>query len=416
MNFQDLQNRISGYYATLDFPETKNSFDNLKNIIINKLTNELKDLIINSEFTFTSFDEELNIIKVDEIKSINKIIVNGLSYPIEEKIQYIIKTSWFEGNTENKINKTIINELKTLNQGDKINVNLKFSDIYCCFEKPLPYDEKTLNLSLSFVLKSFEIIHKIELQKIELQKINLFQLKEKISNYCNQFDIPKNSTEFIDFKKVFDHNWKKEKETILFEDNLTFKKPDFDFLNNFYDFIETQYKVSNRYTVNFIFHFSSHLMNNELKDGDKVILISKIISIETNRLEIYYGMTQPIIEINFQINSLEIVEKFDEEFDEEFEIKKLEEKILKKEEKNNEIIIDRINVFNSGVNETNQTSKIKSFKDFLNISLEGSYLQRQSYQTKSGLNSFQNKVFNEKKLEEYNTKKKRNRKLYRIRV
>ena len=147
-------------------------------------------------------------------------------------------------------------------------------------------------------------------------------------------------------------------------------------------------------------------MNNELKDGDKVILISKIISIETNRLEIYYGMTQPIIEINFQINSLEIVEKFDEEFDEEFEIKKLEEKILKKEEKNNEIIIDRINVFNSGVNETNQTSKIKSFKDFLNISLEGSYLQRQSYQTKSGLNSFQNKVFNEKKLEEYNTKKK----------
>ena len=137
MNFQDLQNRISEYYATLDFPETKNSFENLKNKILYKWTNELKDLIINDEFTFDDFNEELNIISVDEIKSIYQIKVNRTSYPIEQKIKYIIKTNWIEGNIENK---TIINEIKKINKGDKINVNLKFSGVNCYFEKLIQND------------------------------------------------------------------------------------------------------------------------------------------------------------------------------------------------------------------------------------------------------------------------------------
>ena len=391
MKIQELQKKIKEYYDSLDYPETKNSIENLKNEIVDKFNNELKDLIIDGEFTFKYFDEEFNTIDVDEIKSFYSIKVNNTSYPIEEIIQYYIKTSWFEENTENKINETIINELKKLNQGDKIKVKLKFSGLYCYFEKLIQNKEKTLNLAFWFVLESFEIIN-----KIEYQKINLFQLKEKISDYCNQFNLPKNESEDIEFKKVFDHNWKKEIHFLLFEDILTFQKKSFGI-----HFIETELKYSLSSKILIFINFNHNSQIEKLNDGDKVNIRCKIIKIESTRINGYQGMTQPQFNIVFEINSFDIVEKFDEDF----EIKKLEEKILKKEETENELKVNEINETISTNNNINQTGKTKSLNDLLDFIIELQVLNYNSSKLNSSLNSFQNKVFNEKNLNEFNSKK-----------
>lgn len=240
------------------------------------------------------------------------------------------------------------------------------------------------------------------------RKINILDLKELISSYYNQFNIPKNSDEFIDFKKVFELSWKNKKDTILFEDILTFKKTDFDVLNIFFDFIETQYEISNKYPVLFILKFNSHLTNNELNDGDKVFLKCKITSVETNRFEIYYdvikpSIIQPIIEINFQINSLEIVEKFDQEI----EIKKLEYQNKKTPEinsKNNQITISSSGIQSFNVKENTQLNSLK-MSEFLDILTKLDELKSKSRQTKSNLNQFQNEVYNKKHLDEFNSKK-----------
>lgn len=388
MKIEELQKKIKEFYDSLDYPETKKGFDNLKNEIVDKWTTELIDVIINGDFTFDSFDEESNCIRVDELENLKLIKVNRTKYPIEEKIKYYINTSWFEENIENKINETILNELKKLNQGDKIKANLKFSGVHCNFEKLIQNDEKTLKLAFSFVLKSFEIIN-----KIEYQKINRIQLKEKISNYCSRFNLPKNEIEYVEFKKVFDYSWKKEIQFLLFEDILTIQKKE-----NGIHFIETDLINS----PSFIFRFNYNTEIEKLNDGDKINIKCKIISIETISSS-NFGKTESKFQLNFEINSFDIVEKFDEEF----EIKKLEEKILKKEETETEIEmkVNEINETISTNNNINQTGKTKSLNDLLDFIIELQVLRYNSRNLNSTLNSFQNKVFNEKNLNEFNLKK-----------
>jgi hypothetical protein len=112
-------------------------------------------------------------------------------------------------------------------------------------------------------------------------------------------------------------------------------------------------------------------------------------------------LTKPVIEIKFKINSFDVVEKFDKEI----EIKKLEEKILKKKETENESKDNRINETISTNNNLNQIGEIKSFNDVLDFLFELDVLRYNSKHVNSTLNSFQNEVFNEKNLNEFNSKK-----------
>jgi hypothetical protein len=400
MKFQDLQNRISEYFDTLDFPESKKNNNLIKKGIEEKWKNELINLSLNEDFTFISFSEFNNSIEVDEIENYNKDVdFGGYYFAYEKNIKYYLTTNYFVEKREFKIDNNIISDIRTLNKGDKININLKFLEFNCLYEKQKTTynkDKKIENIYFSDnKIFSFEIIFIIDslkiINKIEYQKINLFQLKEKISNYCNQFNLPKNEIEHVEFKKVFDHNWKKEIQFLLFEDILTLQKKDF---RSHYD-VQT-YFIETEFIHPFIFRFNYNTEIQKLNDGDKINIKFKIISIETISIN-NYGKTETIYSLNFEINSFDIVEKF--------EIKKLEEKILKKEETEIQSKDDRTNEIISTNNNINQIRKTKSFNDLLDFFIELESLSYNSRRINSSLNSFQNKVFNEKNLNEYNSKK-----------
>jgi hypothetical protein len=404
MKIQDLQNKINEYYEALDYPESEKKFNLIKRDIEEKWNNELKNLSINEDFTFISFSEGINSIEVDEIENYKKDseFSNFTTY-FEKNIKYYITTNYFVGEREFKIDSNIISNIRTLNEGDKININLKFLEFNCLYNKQrttLYKDKKFENISFGHKIFSFDIIFIIDslkiINKIEYQKINLFQLKEKISNYCNQFNLPKNESEDIEFKKVFDHNWKKEIQFLLFEERLTYQKKEFGI-----HFIETELKNSLSSKILILFNFKYHPEIEKLNDGDKVNIRCEITKIESTRINGYQGMIQPQFNIEFAINSFEIVEKYNKEF----EIKKLEEKFLKKEETENESKDNKIKETISTNNNINQTDKIKSFNEVLDFIIELRDLRYNSRNLNSTLNSFQNKVFNEKNLNEFNSKK-----------
>lgn len=238
--------------------------------------------------------------------------------------------------------------------------------------------------------------------------MNLIDLKNNIINYCENIKYPESYVEHIKFKKLFDYEWKEIIKDYRIIDTITYKKPfEISFENNNIYF-EEKYNINQRYVVRktsgyvydsdvISFNFQIIVKNDlleiikKLDEGDiiKLEISGFIKSVESVNLNNQIQCSHNYINIIIEIFEFKLIEK--KEFNHDIESLKLE---LKKQP---QIEIQ---------NKEKIYLKINSFKDLLNVLLELDDLKYQSRQTKSDLNSFQNKVFNEKKIEEFNTKKK----------
>lgn len=143
--------------------------------------------------------------------------------------------------------------------------------------------------------------------------MKITELKEKISKYSKEINIPKNDSEHLIFKEKFDNFWKNEIKKININEELTFEKKTSSIYNQgeitSIIFKETKYEFNSDYPVLFNFSFINiNKFNNEINlfiEGDKIDVNCEIKFLNSFTLNNTNEDSQPIINIKLEIISIE---------------------------------------------------------------------------------------------------------------
>ena len=240
-------------------------------------------------------------------------------------------------------------------------------------------------------------------KKVDME---LIELKHEIIKYCENIKYPESYEEHIKFKKLFDYEWSEKIKHYNIIDTITYKNPfEITFENKNLRFVE-EYNLNQRYVLRktngyvynsdiVSFNFQIILKNDLLEiiktidEGDilKIEITGFIKSVESLNLNNQQQCSHNSVNILIEIFEFKLIEK--KVFNLDIENLKLELKNQNKSEnqKGNEIYVD-----------------FKSFESILSFLYELNELRYKSKSSISGGNSFQNKVLNEKYLNDFNSK------------
>lgn len=249
---------------------------------------------------------------------------------------------------------------------------------------------------------NYNYFHKFT-KKVDME---LIELKHEIIKYCENIKYPESYEEHIKFKKLFDYEWSEKIKHYNIIDTITYKKPfEITFENKNLRFVE-EYNLNQRYVLRktngyvynsdiVSFNFQIILKNDLLEiiktidEGDilKIEITGFIKSVESLNLNNQQQCSHNSVNILIEIFEFKLIEK--KVFNLDIENLKLELKNQNKSEnqKGNEIYVD-----------------FKSFESILSFLYELNELRYKSKSSISGGNSFQNKVLNEKYLNDFNSK------------